>query len=78
MLIGVTAADGTACVFTPRRLQKARSTGFSLSRIGVLHGQVQGFERAGVAGCFLVLVGHALTINALALGSNHNVAWVLL
>ena len=62
----------------PRRLQKARSTGFSLGRIGVLHGQVQGFECAGVAGCFLVLVGHALTMSAAAFGFNHNVTWVLL
>jgi hypothetical protein len=78
VLIGVTAADGTACVFGPRRPIKARLSDFSLGRIDALHGQVQGCRRAGVAGCFLVLVGHVLTIGAVAFGFNHNGGRVLL
>ena len=52
-LKGVTAADGTACVFDPRRLLLACLSGFiSFGHCGAVHGQVHGLGRAGVAGCF--------------------------
>jgi hypothetical protein len=60
-LIGVTAADGTARVFTPRRpFKTARLSDFLPGLLLVVYGQVHGFGRVGVAGCFLIAHAHSV------------------
>jgi hypothetical protein len=61
VLIGVTASNVTAHVFAPRRpFKTARLSDFLPGLLLAVYGQVHGFGRVGVAGCFLIAHAHSV------------------